>query len=152
MATVEQRPLPSARGVVPAAQWTERLYSTLEGHKGRVLATQVVMYFAAAFALASIKPFWFDELITLNIARQQSFHAIWQLLLRAADPNPPLSHLLTSWCMRLFGNGEIAVRIPAIAAGAVTLLCIYVFLVRRIPPIFASVGVFFYMTTHALRL
>jgi 4-amino-4-deoxy-L-arabinose transferase-like glycosyltransferase len=107
------------------------------------------MYFGAAFAIAAIKPFWFDELITFNIARQQSFRNIWQLLLRAADPNPPLSHILTSWSMQLFGAGEIAVRLPAILAGAITVLCIYEFLVRRIPPVFATIGAFFFMTTHA---
>jgi hypothetical protein len=107
------------------------------------------MHFAAAFAIAALKPFWFDELITFNIARQSGAGAIWQLLLRAADPNPPLSHLLTAWSMQLFGTSEIAVRLPAIVAGAVTLLCIYEFLVRRVPPLFAAVGIFFYMTTHA---
>jgi len=107
------------------------------------------MYFAAALALAAIKPFWFDELITFNIARQQSPAATWQLLLHGADPNPPLSHLLTALSMRMLGSSEIAVRLPAICAGAVTIFCIYQFLIRRLPAVFAASGVFFYLTTHA---
>ncbi len=150
MATVERRPLPSTPGVRrPILPWTERLYFALNAHGGRVLALQLAMYFSAAFALSSLKPFWFDELITFDIARQASIHAIWNLLLRAADPNPPLSHLFAFVSIRLFGNGELAVRLPSICAGAITLLCIHEFLVRRVASIFASVGVFFYMTTHA---
>jgi hypothetical protein len=149
MATVEQRPLPSPPGVDAAAQWPERIYLKLNAHGGRVLLVQVALYFAAAFALAAIKPFWFDELITFNIARQQSPSAIWHLLLRAADPNPPLSHIFTALSMHFFGSSEIAVRLPAICAGAITIVCIYEFLLRRLPAVFAASGVFFYLTTHA---
>jgi 4-amino-4-deoxy-L-arabinose transferase-like glycosyltransferase len=149
MATVEQRPIPSPRGVGSAAALPERLYLALNAHADRMLSVQLAMYFAAAFALAAIKPFWFDELITFNIARQQSPAAIWQLLLHAADPNPPLSHLLTALSMHFFGRSEIAVRLPGICAGALTLFCIYEFLIRRLPAVFAASGVFFYLTTHA---
>jgi len=148
MATVEQRPVPSPPGV-GSEQWSERLYIALNAHSGRMLSIQIAMYFAAALSLAALKPFWFDELITFNIARQPSLRTIWQLLLNGADPNPPLSHVFTALSMRLFGNSEIAVRLPAICAGAITILCIYEFLVRRVPPVFASAGAFFYLTTHA---
>jgi hypothetical protein len=149
MATVEQRPTPSPGGVGLAAALPERLYLALNAHAGWILSVQLAMYFAAALALTAIKPFWFDELITFNIARQQSPAAIWQLLMHAADPNPPLSHLLTAFSMHFFGSSEIAVRLPAICAGAVTVLCIYEFLIRRLPAVFAASGVFFYLTTHA---
>jgi 4-amino-4-deoxy-L-arabinose transferase-like glycosyltransferase len=132
-----------------AIEWPERIYLALNAHGGRVLAVQLFMYFAAALLLAAIKPFWFDELITFNIARQRNPVSIWHLLMRGADPNPPLSHLFTALSMQFFGSSEIAVRLPVIFAGAITCFCIYEFLVRRLPPVFAASGVFFYLTTHA---
>ena len=150
MGLAGQLPLSSAPGLRPAAQWTAKLYFTLNEHGRELLMVQLALYLAAALAFAATRPMWFDELITFNIARQFSPTAIWHLLLRGADPNPPLSHLLAAISMKLLGQSAFALRLPGVCAGAVTVLCIFELLVRRIPAVFASIGVLFYMMTRGL--
>ncbi|HSM55273.1 MAG TPA: glycosyltransferase family 39 protein [Candidatus Sulfomarinibacteraceae bacterium] len=57
-------------------------------------------------------PFWFDELLTLWTARG----GIGDML--AVRDHPPLIYLLTSLSLRLFGESEFTLRLPAVYAGA----------------------------------
>jgi 4-amino-4-deoxy-L-arabinose transferase-like glycosyltransferase len=71
---------------------------------------------------------WLDELITLHIARQGSAGAIWNALAQGADPNPPLTHLLVHFSRILFGDHELAYRLPAFIGywvGMVSLFAYY---------------------------
>ncbi len=126
-----------------------RTADVINRHPTRTILTLSALYFALAAGLASLKLFWFDEFITFYIAKLNSAHAIWAALARGADPNPPLSHLLVMWTMRLFGDGPIAVRLPAMIFGWMGLYCLYVFLLRRVPAIHAAIGVCFALSTFA---
>jgi len=96
---------------------------------------------------ASIRLLWFDEFITLYIAKLNSFREIWDALGRGVDPNPPLTHLLVMSSVRLFGESEIAVRLPALVAGLATIVALYVYLARRVPVVYAVIGVVYFMGT-----
>jgi len=130
------------------SKWN-RAFLAFDKRPWRVFAGISVFYVAAVFTLAWLRHFWFDELITYYIAKINSLSGIWEALARASDPNPPLTHVLVMWSMRIFGGGEVAARLPAILAAFVGVLSLFLFLRKRVPVVYAATGVFFFMATHA---
>ncbi len=126
-----------------------RTANAINRYPGRTITVLSALYFFLAIALSSLKLFWFDEFITFYIAKLNSAHAIWAALARGADPNPPLSHVLVMTSMRLFGDGPLAVRLPAMIFAWLGIFCLYVFLQRRLPAIYAAIGVCYAMATFA---
>lgn len=133
------------------ADASQRVVGALDRHPRRVLAGLTALYAVTAISLASIRLMWFDEFITFYIAKLNSARAIWHALERGADPNPPLTHLLVMWCMRLFGDGRLSVRLPALIFGWIGLASVYWFLRKRVPASYAAIGVCFAMATFALN-
>ena len=74
-----------------------------------------VVYFTDIFLKASHKCFWFDELFAVYLCRLPSFTSTWSAVMHGADFNPPLFYLLTRGSQRLFGEGLIATRLPAMS-------------------------------------
>lgn len=107
------------------------------------------IYLLIAGALSYNKVLWLDELITLHIAQLGGPVAIWNALANAADPNPPLTHLAVLGSLRLFGEHEFALRLPAILGYWAGLLALFCFLRRRLPAIWALAGVVFSMSNAA---
>jgi 4-amino-4-deoxy-L-arabinose transferase-like glycosyltransferase len=101
--------------------------------------------------LSSVKLLWLDELITLHIARLGSLSAIWNALVHGADPNPPLSHLLVLGSMRLFGEHEFALRLPAMVGYWIGMLALFQFLRRWVPATWALAGVVMSMCMAAFQ-
>lgn len=112
----------------------------LEHHPVRGFALVSVVYLLAVLTLSHNKVLWLDELITLHIAQLGSASAIWNALGHAADPNPPLTHLAVLASLRIFGEHELALRLPAILGYWVGLVSLFLFLKRRIPIAWALIG------------
>ncbi len=94
-----------------------------------------LLYFAETIVRASEKPFWFDELCTLYIVRLPSFAASWSAVLHGADYNPPLFYLIQRADRELFGEGLIAMRLPAIIGFWTLCLCLFRFASRCAGPV-----------------
>ena len=73
---------------------------------------------------AATKPFWFDEIFTLNLAQYPAGAGLWRALTRGFDFNPPAIYVATHASEQLFGRGPIASRLPSILSGIVALLCL----------------------------
>ncbi len=127
------------------------LVDAINRNPGRVVLAISLVYFAMAGLLAGLKLLWFDEFITFYVAKLNGVPAIWHALSHGVDPNPPLLHILVMASMRLFGDGPLAVRLPAILGEWIGLFSLYVFLRRRVPTIFAAAGMCFFMATDAFE-
>jgi 4-amino-4-deoxy-L-arabinose transferase-like glycosyltransferase len=111
-------------------------------------------FFAVALSNATARPMDHDELLTGHIARLPTVDDIWRALAFGADGLPPLSYLASRVAMRFLGDGEAAVRLPAVVAFWVACLCLYRFVARRCKAPYALVaalvplasGAFFYAT------
>jgi hypothetical protein len=90
-----------------------------------------IIYFTDVFLKASQKCFWFDELFTVYLCRLPSFKDTWAAVSHGADFNPPLFYLLTRGAQRLFGEGLIATRLPAILGVWLFGVCLFLFVARR---------------------
>jgi hypothetical protein len=107
------------------------------------------LYFADIFLRASLKTFWYDELFTVYLCRLPSFHATWAAVIAGTDLNPPLFYLLTRWGQHFFGEGLIATRLPAILGVWVFCICIFVFVNRRLGPLYGCIAALFPLFTLA---
>ena len=107
------------------------------------------LYFADTFLRASLKTFWYDEIVTVLVCRLPNFSETWAAVLHGADFNPPLFYLLTRWSQQLFGEGLIVSRLPAIVGFWVFCACIFIFVRRRLGPVYGCVAALFPIFTLA---
>lgn len=148
MAVFELPPLVSAPLPLNTTRF-RRAADALERNPGAVVASFTALYFVITIVQASLRLLWFDEFITFYIAKLNSVGRIWHALAMGTDPNPPLSHMAEMWSMRLFGDSSVAVRLPAILASYMGLACLWLFLRRRLPVVYAAAGTLFFMATAA---
>jgi len=90
------------------------------------------------FAAAS-KPLWYDELLTLIVARQSSPSMIWSALAHGVDGQPPPFFFIEHAAGTFLPRAEISFRLPTILAFACVLLCVFGFVRRRSGPVYALV-------------
>lgn len=153
MATL-QFPPPVHSELPVLERWSLRsaeMVEDFERHPGRTLFGVSLFYFMLVIPLALVKLLWADEFITFYIAKLNSLKAIWTALSNGADPNPPATHYLTMWSMRLFGDSALAVRLPAILTSLLGVICLFMFLKKRVPVIYAAAGACFFMATAAFN-
>jgi len=112
-------------------------------------ALLTLAYLLIVTGLSHNKLLWLDELITLHIAKLGSLSAIWNALAHAADPNPPLTHLAVLASLRIFGEQEFALRLPAILGYWIGLLSLFLFLRRYLPISWAIAGAILSMSNAA---
>ncbi len=108
-----------------------------------------ILYFADTLLRASLKTFWFDEIITVFLCRLPSFGATWSAVLHGIDFNPPLFYLATRWGQAFSGDGLIASRLPGIIGFWVFCTCIFLFVQRRLGPLQGCVAALFPVFTLA---
>ena len=102
----------------------------------------VIYSFARNLVLASVRPFWFDEVCTWIVARQGGASAVWKALQQAADSHPPLFYLIEQWAARLGGQELVGYRLPAILGVSLIPLCLFLFVRPRAGPLCALVAAF----------
>lgn len=69
-------------------------------------------------------PLWFDELWTWRVSNQPGLGGLFQKL--TEDIHLPNYFLLTFVCIKLFGDSEFVMRLPAVIFGILSLPAIYV--------------------------
>jgi len=73
----------------------------------------------------------FDELLELSASSAPTSGQVLSYLAAGVDFNPPLSHLLVRASMSLFGDTELAARLPAFVGVVLLLICLYSLLSRQ---------------------
>lgn len=108
----------------------------------RAWAAAVMTVVAAALVLRIValtdKPLSFDSLYSIFVASQPAARTL--ALTAANEAHPPLYYLLLNGWIRLFGDGEAAVRIPSVLIGAAVVLATCVFGRRLVGPAAALLG------------
>lgn len=87
-----------------------------------VAAVFAAFYLATSIYIASHRLLWFDEILTVDIARLPNYARVWDALAHGADGMPPGYHVLTRIFARLVASPEVAVRLPSALAMAAGLL------------------------------
>ena len=90
-----------------------------------------VLFFGETVARAAQKPFWFDELCTTYICRLPTFAQSWAAVLHGVDFNPPFFYAVERTARGLFGDGQIAMRVPEMLGFWALSLCLFRFVSKR---------------------
>jgi hypothetical protein len=107
----------------------------------------LVLYAIARAVVASIsKPFWYDEIFTVILARQPNLATIWSALHRGVDSQPPLFDLIER-AGTIVPNAEIGFRLPSVIGFACVLVCLFVFVQRRSGGVFGLISAGIVMLT-----
>jgi uncharacterized membrane protein len=108
-----------------------RLPRFVRRHEALSLGLYSAVLLAAAGYTASIRPLWYDEMFTYHVSRLPGPLSIWNALRDGADTHPPLSYWLAHVSLRLFGDTELALRLPSILCYWLASLVLYAFVRRR---------------------
>lgn len=101
-------------------------------------------------SMASIRPLWFDEILTAHLSSLSlTLTELWQALLAVTDTNPPLFYLLIQTIRTTLDSVELAVRIPAIAGSIVFSISLYCIVLKRSNATLALIAVLLPFTTIA---
>jgi hypothetical protein len=116
--------------------------------KSIVVLLFILLFAGLCSALHAVaKPFWFDELCTVIIARLPGASAIWNALDHAADTQPPAYYLVARFARQLVQDDHLGYRLPSILGLMGTVFCIYIILSRRVSHLSAMVGATFVLCT-----
>jgi uncharacterized membrane protein len=104
-----------------------------------VVLAILILFVSGSIGVATTKPLWYDELVTLYVAAQPDVGHIWTALKAGVDLNPPLYILTVHFANRVFGIGAVATRLPATVGFLVLIVCVFSFLRTRF---FLSIATF----------
>jgi len=123
--------LNSTRGKVSAA------LAWLEAHP--VCLAVLILLASARLVLnrAFNRPLWHDELFTFYIAQAGSFHKMI-LQTQTVDLNPPLYYMAARFVFHFMHPSNLAVRLPSATAFLLAGLLLFVFVGRRLGPIYGA--------------
>lgn len=123
---------------------------SLEKDERTWLVFFAIVYLAVTAGFAA-RPLWYDELITWHVSRLPGMADVSAALRDGADLNPPLLYLVTRAAHRLFGTGELATRLPAMAGFFAMCLAIYRFVGHRCPRPYAFAAMLIPLITAGYR-
>jgi Dolichyl-phosphate-mannose-protein mannosyltransferase len=119
-----------------------------------VITGVAVSFYVVANTFAAARQLWHDELFTYYIAMAPNLSGLFKEI--PLDLNPPLNYLAVRASIKLLGTGEIAVRLPAMIAFFAASICLYLFVSKRLQPVYGLLAVlcfwatpFFYYATEA---
>lgn len=127
----------------PADAFLPRVSGVLSRWRYGFVVVWLVLVFIAMMGRAHQKPFWSDEVVFRWIALEPSVHAIYRDLLVPTDLDPPVGQIVTHFTTRLFGSGQIAVRIPEMLGVCSALLCLFLTLEMYVGSLFAIIALLF---------
>ena len=119
--------------------------SNLSGQKNAkrefwvTLAALTALY-VMAVAIGNRRYVWFDELLTLDIARSTSLHELWNRLVRF-DCNPPPTYILSRISMSIFGSTPFGLRFPSMLEFYLGSVAILLYVRRKAETAFAAMAV-----------
>ncbi len=90
---------------------------------------------------ASRLPLWYDESLTVRLAKLGSLGELWRALTAGFEFNPPLIYIVTRAALLLPGPETLTARLPGLAGYALLTVSLFAFLRRRIGGWFAVAAV-----------
>jgi 4-amino-4-deoxy-L-arabinose transferase-like glycosyltransferase len=91
----------------------------------------VALYLLAAGSLAARAPLWNDELYTWYFAQLPTMADVWDKLGTGVEQIPPLYYVLVRGSLGLFGDDQLALRLPSMLGFLLAIVCVFVAVARR---------------------
>jgi hypothetical protein len=131
------------RAISLVASLVCRFASSLERYKVLAVACYAAFFLLVCGLLSATKLLWYDELATYYPAKLPSSSAVIDYFQRGNDVHTPMASLAARVAMRLFGDGPVVDRLPFTLGYLIFCICIFVFIARRCPAVYAAAGMIF---------
>jgi hypothetical protein len=102
-----------------------------ESHRRAASLLLLILIACAATAQSALKPFWWDELASYDIAQLPRTSDVWSFFRAGLDTPSPMPTLIVHATLRLIGSSEVLVRTPFEAGFLLMCLCLFGITVRR---------------------
>jgi uncharacterized membrane protein len=119
----EPAPAQQARAEAPPEP-AERAFATSWRQRRPWMIVAALVVIGLAVRVVLMRSIWVDEAISIHQAHMSLSGMLEDL--RATDRHPPLHYLILWVTVRLFGDGELAVRAPSILASAALIPVLFV--------------------------
>ncbi len=126
----------------------DRLAADLVRSRRWYLGLFLALFAAGACGSARVKPFWYDEVFTLLLARLD-LSRLLEALRTGLEQNPPLYLLLERAMAAALGEGHVASRLISMAGVGLCSLCLLWFVGRRCGAVCGWVAALIPMFTEA---
>jgi hypothetical protein len=124
-----------------------RVHERLARH-ATLLVTLMLLYVAAVSVIkASNRPFWFDEIFTVTIARLPSMDHVWRALSTTTDANPPGFYIAERLLAPLVANERLAFRLASIVTVPLACLSLFLFMRRDTDAVAGTIAAVFPLLT-----
>jgi hypothetical protein len=114
-----------------------RIGEMVDRHAGLMMGVLLCLFFAALVGQAATGYLWYDELVVVRVAGLPHWHDIWSFYASGLDTIGLLYALVLHVVLRLPASAEISARLPSIVAFLAMMLCVFVFVRRRYPAVYA---------------
>jgi hypothetical protein len=129
--------------------WFLSVQVLLDRFSGVVFAGLLVFLMMWAVAASHAKLLWFDELLGLSIANLPTLGDMISALKAQIDYSAPLYHFLDHYTIRALGYSATSARLPAFAGVFSLLIALYLFVSRRLSPIYGLLAAMLVLCTPA---
>ena len=106
-------------------------------------------YCALVAWLAAEKPLGNDELFTLYFSRLPGFDDVWRELETGVEQTPPFFYLVTRASQRMFGDNDVALRLPELGAVLLAAGCMLAVVARRSTLVHGTIAALLLLATQA---
>ena len=120
------------------ARYLEKTAAILELRSTSIVAFLFLLYVWIVKS-ERIKPLWHDELFTYYIAQAPTFSKMIEWT-QTIDLNPPLYYIAARLAFLVMHPGMFSVRFPSMVAYLVATLCLYLFVRRRLTPLYGCLA------------
>jgi hypothetical protein len=103
----------------------------VERYRRALVALLLLLIGIAATAQSALKPFWWDELASADIAQLPHASDVWSFFRAGLDTPSPVPTLVVQAALHWIGSGETQVRLPFLAGFLLMCLCLYGIVARR---------------------
>ncbi len=121
---LEDRPPAPQPTAEPPPERAERAFATGWRQRRPWMIVGALVIVGLAVRLVLMRSIWVDEAISIHQAHMSLSGMLDNL--RATDRHPPVHYLILWLTVRLFGDGELAVRAPSILASAALIPVLFV--------------------------
>jgi hypothetical protein len=122
------------------SDWLEEKSTAYAWHWAGVFFAIVIL---VSLVRATHARMWIDELYTYYSSHQPSAAAVVNCLLDGCDGAPPAYALIVRWLQPVLGTGVLDLRVPALAGFCLMCVCVFLFVRRRLPAIYAGLAMLF---------
>jgi Dolichyl-phosphate-mannose-protein mannosyltransferase len=116
----------STRSRFPAS-----IAALVQAHRRVCVLVLLILIAIAATAQSALKPFWWDELASYDIAQLPTASDVWSFFRAGLDTPSPVPTLVVHAALHAIGTSEVQVRFPFEAGYLLMCLCLYGIVARR---------------------